>query len=158
MHGMSTSTDPDPGDRRLDRPPSERYRTSSEEGVARPGSPSRATLLGGLAALLGAIGITVLGGAVAVTVGLVVAAAAVGWLIGLGVRVGAGDGMDQRGRIILAIGFALVSIAVAQVGLWLYGRAEGGVLPFFDYLLQVFGPLPILETVAAVAAAWWFAR
>ncbi len=158
MHRMSTSPGPDPGDRRLDRPPAERYRTASEDAPARPGSPSRATMLGGLAAILGAIAITLLGGLLLVTVGLVAVAAAVGWLIGLGVRSGAGDGMDRRGRIVLAVGFALVSIALGQVGLWLYGRAEGGVLPIFDYLLQVFGPLPILETVAAVAAAWWFAR
>ena len=49
-------------------------------------------------------------------------------------------------------------MVLGQVGLWLFARAEGGVLAPIDYLGQTFGPLVPVEVVLAAVVAWWRAR
>jgi hypothetical protein len=106
----------------------------------------------------GAIAITILGGVITLTAGLVVAAAILGWVVGLGLKVGAGPTIDVRGRILVAVALAVVGVALGQVGLWLYAGSEGGVLPLVDYLGETFGPLVPLQVLAAAVAAGVSAR
>lgn len=102
--------------------------------------------------------ITVLGGVLAVSAGLIVAAAAIGWTVAVALRVGAREWLGRSARVRLAVGLAVVAIALGQLGLWLYAGTEGGVLPPLDYLGQVFGPLVPAEFTAAAIFAWVRAR
>ena len=110
------------------------------------------------AAGLGAVAIVILGGVLTVTAGLIIAAAAIGWGVGAGLRFGAGPHLLPRRRVTFAIVLAIVSVGLGQAGLWQYGRSEGGVLAPLDYLAEVYGPLVPLQLVAAAAAAWVGAR
>ena len=157
-----------PGERRLDRPPSERYRATEPvddtPGTgARPasgGSLVRAMVAGDAVALIGAAATVVLGGLLAVSAGLLVVAAAAGWGIGQAVVLGGGTSLGARRglRPWVAVTSALLGVAVGQVGLWWYAGAEGGVLPLADYLGQTFGVLVPLQAAVALAIAWWTAR
>lgn len=110
------------------------------------------------AALVGAGALTVLGGVLAVSAGLIVVAGAAGWAVAIALRAGSGARLTRSRRARLAIGLALASVALGQLGLWLYARSEGGVLEPLDYLAQVFGPVVVLEFVAAWISAWISAR
>ncbi len=164
-----------PGERRLDRPPSDRYGTGAETepsgpystepsapapagGAAERPSPARGIAFGAIAAVLGAASLVVLGGAMAISAGLLVVAAAIGYVVGLGTVVGAEDTLSRPTRTWTAAALAGVGVLLGQVGLWLFARAEGGVLGPIDYLGQTFGPLVPLEVLLAVAVAWWRAR
>lgn len=122
-----------PGDRRphLDRPPSDRYA---------PRTPARspAGRLDGLAAPLAlvlgtGIAFVVLGGILAVTAGLVIVAVFAGWLTG---RLVSPPGV--------AAGVALTAVVVGLLGIWLFGRVEGGILDPISYLAEVEGPVVVL--------------
>jgi hypothetical protein len=143
---------PEPGERRLlDRPPSERYEsaataadTSASAANATAEStlpvPLRERLLRGVAVgLAGAIALTLLGGPLSITAGLVGAAGAIGWVVGVVVRPGRG----------LAVGSALASVALGLVGIWLYAGIEGGALGLVDYLGEVQGILVPIELAVA---------
>jgi len=121
-------------------------------------SPTRGASYAVVAALVGATGITALGGVLAVSAGLLIVAAATGWAVALGLRVGAGDALAARRRVRLAVWVAALAVVIGQLGLWLYGRTEGGVLGPLDYLAETFGVLVPLELVAASIAAWLTAR
>jgi len=56
------------------------------------------------------------------------------------------------------VAVTLGAVALAQLGIWLYARSEGGALGLVDYLSQTFGPLVPLQFVVAGAVAWWTAR
>jgi hypothetical protein len=150
-----------PGERRLERPPGERYATEAgapETGATQTTSTARGVAYG-LAAGLALVAATVLlGGVLSVSAGLLVAAAAGGWGIGVGVRTGARASLPVGTRGWLAAVTAAGSVVVGQVGLWLYARSEGGVLSMPDYLGQTFGVLVPLQIAIACAAAWWSAR
>lgn len=157
-----------PGERRLARPPSDRYRaaeTAAAEAAAAavaapdPGrSVPRGVAVATVVGIVGAAVITVLGGVFAVSAGLIVAAAAIGWALAVALRVGAGVLLTRSARVRVAVALALAAIALGQLGLWLYARTEGGVLPPLDYLGQVFGFLVPAEFTAAVMVAWVSAR
>ena len=154
-----------PGDRRLARAPSERYGAAPDrEAAAAPeavdpaAAPARGIAFGVIAALLGAGVIVVLGGALAVSAGLLVAAAALGYAVALALLVGAGDTLAKRRRPWIAAALALLGAILGQVGLWLYARSEGGVLAPIDYLAEVFGAVVPLELLLAAGVAWWRAR
>ncbi len=155
---------PAPGERRLDRPPSDRYRDlpGAEEGgsgaAAAPGSIGRAIAIGFLAGLAGAVATVVLGGILSLSAGLVVVAAATGWAVGTATRIGAHDAIDRDRRPWLALALTLVAVVLGQLGLWLYARTEGGVLTLPDYLAQTFGLLVPVQAVVAAGVAWWSAR
>ena len=59
---------------------------------------------------------------------------------------------------LVALALALGAVALGQIGLWQYGRSEGGVLDPLDYLGQVYGPLVLVEFAAAGVIAWLAAR
>jgi hypothetical protein len=143
----------EPGEprRRLERAPGERFATAPD--VAPVSGPATLTPAGAAAratgiAAIGAVLITVLGGPLSVTVGLIAVAAVAGWAIGSFVRP----------RVVLAIAVAMASVAVGLVGIWIFARSEGGVLDLVTYLAEVHGPLVILELGVAAVAAWLAAR
>jgi hypothetical protein len=154
-----------PGERRLARPPSDRYR-AAEAAAAAASAATRdpaASVMRGVAVaagivLAGAAAIVALGGVLAVSAGLVVAALAIGWAVAQGLRVGAREHLDRGRRQRVALVFALLAVLLGQAGLWLYARAEGGVLAPPDYLWQVFGPLVPLQLAGAAVTAWISAR
>lgn len=101
---------------------------------------------------------TVLGGVLAVSAGLLVVAGATGWAVAVGLRTGAGQRLTADRRVRLALALALLSVVLGQLGLWLYARTEGGVLGPLDYLAETFGLLVPLELLAAWIVAWATAR
>ena len=113
-----------------------------------------------LAAILGAAALVFVGAVLASTFGLLLVAGAMGAAIGLLLaRAAVADGGARpvsRSLVIrLAVGLALVAVAVADVAIWLYGRGEGGTLGLFEYLWTTFGPfVPGVALIAAVTA-WW---
>ena len=151
---------PTPGERRLAHPPSDRYRTAepSTSSDNRTTSPVRSTAVALAATVLGAAAITVLGGVLAVSAGLVVAAAATGWVVATAIRITSGDRIVRPRRVRVAIGLAIAAVALGQAGLWIYARSEGGVLGPLDYLGETFGPLVPLQFIAAWIVAWATAR
>jgi hypothetical protein len=150
-----------PGERRAARPPSEPDRVADAELVPTPDpatSRGRGVFLGALAGLAGAAAITILGGALAVSAGLLVIGAATGWAVAASLRVGSGGHFARGGRVRIALALALGAIALGQAGLWVFARAEGGVLGPLDYLWEVFGALVPLQILAAAVVAWITAR
>jgi hypothetical protein len=164
------------GERRLARPPSERFAATPDAGRPRapgPGAdpdphtaeagptgaaPVRGIAFGAIAALVGAALVVLFGGALAVSAGLLVVASAVGYAVGLATMVGAADTLSPRRRPWIAGALAALGMLLGQVGLWLFARAEGGVLAPIDYLGQTFGVLVPLEVLLAAVVAWWRAR
>jgi hypothetical protein len=148
-----------PGERRLERPPSDRYRSvDPEPEPAAVGSPARGVALGAVVAILGAVAITVTGGLLTITAGLLVVAGLIGWAVAVAVVSGGGAGLTRTRRAPIAATLAIAGAALGQVGLWLLARQEGGVLPLIDYLGETFGILVPLEIAIAALVAWWRAR
>jgi hypothetical protein len=154
-----------PGERRLAHPPSDRYREAearAAEGAATSPDPgasvARGVALATFAAILGALAIVVLGGVIAISAGLVVIAGAAGWAVAAALGYGAGEHLSGRRRVVAAIGLSIAAVALGQLGVWQYARTEGGVLPLFEYLAEVFGPLVPIEFGAAAVIAWLTAR
>ena len=169
MRRMTTpgGTAPDPqdgGERRLARPPSDRYRSAPEvtagtDDLARPGgSFGRAVAFGALTGLVLAAAITVLGGVLLITAGLIAVAGIGGWAIAVAVRAGALDAVALPRRRALAVGLAAAAVVAGQLGLWLFARYEGGVLGPVDYLAETFELLVPLQFLFGTVAAWLAAR
>jgi hypothetical protein len=142
-----------PGERRLSHPPSDRYAKKAAELAPNPAatpttSSARRLAVGSIVALAGAATITVFGGVLTLTAGLVVVAAATGWAIGA----------VLPGRIRAAVALGLAAVALGQLGLWVYALSEGGVLGPLDLLWQVYGGLVPLEFLGAAILAWIGAR
>ena len=53
---------------------------------------------------------------------------------------------------------ALAGVGLGQIGVWLLGRQEGGVLPIVEYLGEVFGVLVPLQVAIAAIGAWLGSR
>ena len=121
----------------LERPPGDRYgpRPASETRTRGPFGALRPVLA---VVVVGALGFVVLGGVLAVTAGLIVAAGLIGWLIGLLVR-------PPAWAALIAVGVVLIGL----LGIWLFGRWEGGVLDPIEYFAEVQGFLVPLELLAA---------
>ncbi len=153
-------TGPIPGERRLAHPPSDRYRAAelAAQAAPRPTSRARGLAYAAVVVLVGALAITVLGGVVTLTGGLLALAAIIGWATAWALRTGGGTTIAAGRRMSLAIALALGTIALGQLGLWLYGLSEGGVLPFVEYLGEVFGPLVPAQAIVAAVVAWIAAR
>lgn len=155
------TTSPDPGERRLARPPSERYDEVDDAGAPDAGvagSVGRGLAWGAIATAVAALSTVLLGGVVAISAGLLVLWASAGNAIGLATRIGGGPALPAPRRTWLAVGLALAGVAIGQVGLWWYASTEGGVLSLVEYLATTFGPLVPLQALLAAGAAWWAAR
>lgn len=145
---------PTPGERRLAHPPSDRYRAAAPDEDLSSGSAARAVVFGTLTGIGFAIAIVLLGGVLALSTSLVLLAPILGWTIAWAVKTGA-DGTVSRSRLaLLALALAFGAVVLGQLGLWLYARTEGGVLPFTDYLGEVYGVLVPLQFLFAVPIAW----
>ena len=138
----------------LDRPPSERYAGEVATGPAPTGSLARAAVFAILAAVPGAAILVEIGSPMALSEPLVLIAAGLGVATGIATRIGGGTGVPVGRRRMLAVAVALVAVGIAEFIVWRLALAEGGVLGFVDYQLQVFGPVAVLQPVAAGLAAW----
>jgi hypothetical protein len=143
-----------PSQRALERAPSERYGTAAEVAPSARGSVLRS--------LVGAVGPGAIGGALLILFGsplavsepLVVVALLLGLGAGFGARLGGGSSVPVRRRRAIAVAAALAGVAIAEVVTWQLALGEGGVLPFLDYQWLVFGPIALLQPLAAGLAAW----
>ncbi len=150
--------DLEPGERRLDRPPSDRYTAAAPSPTPDDtGSPGRALTYAVLAALVGAAAITLGGGLLSITAGLLVIAAALGWAVAAALSSRPLDGGRIR-RSASAAGLAVLGVVLGQLGLWLVARQEGGTLGLVEYLGEVFGILVPLQLAIALVVASWRAR
>ncbi len=157
---------PEGGERRLARPPSERYGSSAPASAPTPatpdavdrGSPARGIAFGAVATIAGSAVIVALVAALTISAGLLVVAVAIGYAVGLATVAGAGATLSSSRRRAIAAVLAGLGVLLGQVGLWLFARTEGGVLPLIDYLGLTFGALVPLELLLAVGVAWWRAR
>jgi hypothetical protein len=86
------------------------------------------------------------------------AAIAIGWIVAVALRAGAGDHLATGRRRAIAAAIAVVAVGLAQVGLWFLARVEGGVLPFDAHLAQTYGILVPAQFGLAAFSAWWSAR
>lgn len=152
----------EPGDRRrLEHPPSARYAGDPAPAVAQSDSALGGPLLRAIvAAILGAAALFVVGAVVASTFGLLFVGGVTGAAIGLLL---AGAAVPRSGRrpasrrslSRIGVGLALAAVGAAYLGIWVYGRGEGGTLGLLDYLWTTFGLfVPGVALVAAVASAW----
>jgi hypothetical protein len=137
----------------LDRPPSDRY--GGEEPPQRTpiGSLPRAAVFAILAAAVGAAILVEVASPMALSEPLVVVAALLGVATGIATRLGAGTSVPASRRRALALVVALVAVGVADFIVWRIALSEGGVLGFVDYQLEVFGPIAILQPIAAAIGA-----
>lgn len=148
--------DRDPGDvrprRLLAHAPSDRYAVSqpAKAGDRTSGGPGAAILLGLLAAGIGAAVHVAIAVLFLATGGLLVVAATLGFVVGAGVRYGAGSRVRTGARRGFGIGLAVVAVAAAFAANW---GLSGAYLGPIDYLDQVYGLLIPLQVVAAAAGA-----
>lgn len=130
---------------RLDRPPSDRYaRDETPAPIRRAGPAARAVGV----ALVGAATIAVLGGPLSLTAGLVAVAVVVGLILGAILRPASAA----------AVGLAVGSVIVGLLGVWLFARAEGGVLDPITYFADVEGLLAPIQLLLAALAAFVSSR
>jgi hypothetical protein len=153
----------DPGERRLERPPSDRYTETAEAAAAEPtptvtGSVGRAVAAGVAIALAGALVTILLGGVLALSAGLLVVWAATGNIVGQAMKALGGAALAPPTRPIVAAAVAVGGVVVGALGLWWYAGLEGGVLSPLDYLGQTFGVVIPVQAVLAAGFAWWAAR
>lgn len=126
-------------------------------GPVRQG-PTRGIVLASVAGAIGSAASVALFAIASISAGLLVVAALTGLFVAEALRRGAGDSLPAGLRRGLALATSVESVAVAQVGIWLYARSEGGALGLIDYLSQTFGPLVPLQFAIAALVAWWSAR
>ena len=149
--GEQRPADPNEATRRLERAPGERYASPKTEAERRP-SLLRGLAIALLVAIGGAVVMAFLAGQLAISSGLLVIAVAIGRFVGLAIRTARRAIRPGSARII-ALVIAVSAVVLAQVGIWLYARSEGGVLGFLDYLGETFGPLVLLEVLLAAVIA-----
>lgn len=147
-----------PGDRarrRLERAPGERFGTTTGATSAAAVSPVAAVALAALVALLGGIIVFIVGN-LDLGAGLVALSAAVGWTTGLALaegRRGKGGYPAVAARPGIAALLAVAAVGGAFLALGIAAILEGGVLSPIEYLGNRFGPLVLVDLLAAGAAA-----
>jgi len=124
------------------------------------GPLARAALIG----LVGAAVLVLVGGVLASTAGLLFVAGGMGAGIGLALARGAVASptavtdrppMARPAAVRLAVVIACLAVLIGAAGIWLVALREGGTLGPMEYLWATFGPLvPAELVVASVAAAW----
>ena len=148
---------PEPGDRPpvrlLGRAPGSRYASTAEAAPSPRAGVARPVLAGAAVAAIGAGVLLVLTGPLSVTTGLLLVGAAVGWAIGLAVKLGGGAALAGGRSAALAVALGLGACVVGWVGAWAWSRATGGALGPVDFLAQVYGILVPAQALFAVAGA-----
>ena len=157
-----------PAERRHARAPGERYRTAAPEPIVDRPDLGRALALG-LAAALGIAMLTAVFHAVlSITSGLIAISLLGGWLIGVGVRLGAWRGRPHRPSwtpLALAAAVRLLTWAAGLLLSWVLWMAilPGSsrtfldrlvTTPFLDWVGPQLGPLDLLTLVLLVGVAW----
>jgi hypothetical protein len=143
-----------PAHRPLDRPPSERYPTDADATPRASGSLLLVLVGAILPAAIGGGLLVLLGSPLAVSEPLVVVALLLGLAAGFGARLGGGTRVAVPRRRAIALVAALAAVVIADCVVWQLALGEGGVLPFLDYQWLVFGPIAVLQPLAAGLAAW----
>ncbi|MCU0504707.1 MAG: hypothetical protein MUE82_02870 [Chloroflexi bacterium] len=131
---------------------------------ARPAAPAardradRSLAYGIVAGVIGAAVLFVLAGPLSVDTGLLAVGVAIGWVVGVAVRTGAGRAggaaRPAGGRAVTAVALAVGGSVAAWVGAWAWSRVQGGVLGPVDFVSQVYGLLLPVQLVFTAAAAW----
>jgi len=166
--GLRPTGEAIPAERRLARPPGERYRTAVPESILERPDLGRALVLGVLAGLGTAILTAVFHALLSITAGLIAISLLGGWLIGVGVRSGAWRGrphLPSRAPLALAAAVGLVTWIAGMVLSWLLSMAilhgssrtfleRLAATPFLDWIAPQFGPLDLLTFVLLVGVAW----
>ena len=155
---MASPDHPQP--KRLAEAPSARYAPAPGAPAKAGSSLRRPAVRAALVAIAGAAATVIVGEILASIFGLLLIAGATGTTIGLVVARAAvpDDGRvptPRRTAVRVALGLALLSLVLGDLGLWLFAQSEGGVLSPFDYLWQTFGPLVPGTALVALATAWW---
>lgn len=143
-----------PAQRPLERPPSERYATKVGAAPPPSGSVLRAILGAAVPAAIGGGLLVLLASPLALSEPLVVVALLVGLGTGRGAHFGGGTLVGHRRRRTIGVWFAVAAVALAEVVVWRLAIGEGGVLSFAEYQWLAFGPIAVLQPVAAGLAAW----
>ena len=153
---------------RLNRPPSDRYRTPAPEPVLERPALMRALGLG-LVAGLGTAAVTALFLAIlSITAGLLAIAILGGWLVGAGVRTGAWSGRPHRpsrSPLALAAALGVVTWLAGLVLAWLVSMAilpdsvkplldRLTSTPFLEWVSPQLGALDFLGLALLVVVAW----
>lgn len=156
---MTDDDAPTGAQRRLDRAPGERYRRrpdapdAPEARTDAPGSRTRGVGAALVVAAVGGAGFALVG-SFDLGPGLLAASAFIGWAVAIALVWGAGPSWPRgRSRATLAAVLGGGSIAAGLALLWVWSRAEGGVLGPLDYLDERFGLLPVADVVIAALAA-----
>jgi hypothetical protein len=157
-----------PAQRRLARPPGDRFRTSAPEPIAERPDLGRAAAMGALAGL-GTAAVTALFLAIlSITAGLVAISILGGWLVGAGVRTGAWSGRlhrPSRAPLALAAGLGAATWVAGYVLAWLVSMAilpdsvkpyldRLASTPFPDWVAPQLGALDFLGLALLVVVAW----
>lgn len=157
-----------PAQRRLARPPGDRYRSAAPQPVVERPALGRALALGAAAGLGTALLTALFHAVLSITAGLIAISVLGGWLIGVAVRTGAWSGRPHRpSRAPLALAASL------GLGTWIAGLVLAWLLsmlilpgstrpfldrltaiPFLDWLGPQLGPLDLLRLVLLVGVAW----
>ena len=142
-----------PAGRRLERAPSERYRAAPATDVP-TGSLVRAAAAAIVVGAVGAAALVELASPLALSEPLVFVAIALGLVTGAAARLGGGSRVPPNVRRRVAVLVAVAATAVAEVVVWQVALGEGGVLPFAEFQWTVYGPVALLQPLAAGLAAW----
>ncbi len=148
-HGVVTA--PETGER---RPPGTVAASCPIAAETRRGD--RSIAYGGAAAIAGGVLLFVLAGPLSVDTGLLVATAAVGWIVGLAARAGATRARAVGGpaaRMGTAVTLAIAACVVAWIATWGWSHVQGGVLGPVDFLAQVYGLLVPAQALFGAAGA-----
>jgi hypothetical protein len=157
MPGQPGEVVPTAARRVLERPPSERYAATSVTSVTGDpvtGSIPRAAVGAIVPAAIGGAVLVALASPLALAEPLVAVALIVGLSAGFGARRGGSSGVTRSRRRAVAVAVTLVAIGIAELIVWQLALAQGGVLSFVDYEVQVFGLVAILQPLAAGLAAF----
>jgi hypothetical protein len=163
-----------PGDvrpRHLERPPGERYQTTTPVIRDRP-DLVRALLLGLLAGILVALAAALLRSILDMTAGLVALAVAGGWVVGAAVRRGAWAGLPHRasaapellGMLLGALTWVIALVLAWVVAMAILPASERTLLdrlagiPFLDWLSPQLGLGEVAGLVLAAILGWFGAR
>ena len=157
-----------PAERRLARPPGDRFRSATPPPIVERPDLVRATLLGAAGGLAYVVPAALLLAILSITAGLVAVAVLGGWLIGYGVRTGAWRGRAHRpskAPLALAAGLGAAAWLAGLVLAWLVSMAilpastKGfldrlGANPFPDWIAPQLSLLDYLVLAVMVAVAW----
>ncbi|MFN8619801.1 MAG: hypothetical protein U0869_11555 [Chloroflexota bacterium] len=161
-----------PAERRLSRPPSDRYRRSAPVVIVERPAFVRAALLGALVGLGTAALSAIFWAVLSITAGLLAIAILGGWLIGVAVRTGAWSGRPHRpsrSPVALAVALGIFTWAGTLLLAWLISMAilpgstrsfleRLDAQPFLDWVSPQLEPLDYVRLVLLMLIPAWSAR